>query len=149
MENSLPYTKIDVQNPLFEPIELDFMVMFRHGYNNGLYEHQLQEDLRKFLAPWAYEEGQEIGLGGKIYKSSILNFIEERPYVDFVTFFKMNQYDQYGNARLNVEEAIAVTPVSILTSVELHQITVLDSEDVLCADGIGFMIVEESFTTVK
>ncbi len=148
-KHKAPWVSIEVENPVFEAIELDFMVKFRPGYHNGLHEQELQNELRKYLAPWAFDEGHEIGIGGNIYKSSILNFIEELPYVDFVTFFKMNQYDQEGNARMNVEEAFALTPISVLTTVAAHDITVIDNDEDVCEDGIGHMIVEESFTTIK
>jgi hypothetical protein len=48
------------------------------------------------------------------------HFIEERPYVDFITCVKMNQYIDRGGAGAktltNVEEVLASTARSILVS---------------------------------
>ena len=144
-----PQTRIEVRNPVFETIQAQFLVKFREGYNNGYYEQRLQNELRQFLSPWAYTEGTDINLGGRIYKSSLLNFVEERPYVDYATFFKMDHTDMEGNVRVNVEEAEAISPISVLTSAAMHDIIVLDDEAALCADGIGNMIIETSFITIK
>ncbi|NOQ74240.1 MAG: hypothetical protein GQ574_19685 [Crocinitomix sp.] len=144
-----PHVQIEVRNPIFETIQTQFLVKFKAGFNNGFYENQLQAELKAFLSPWAYSEGKEINLGGRIYKSSLLNFAEERPYVDYVTFFKMSHMDADGNVRINVEEAEAISPISILTSASSHKITVIDDEAAMCADGIGHMIIEETFITIK
>ena len=144
-----PQTRIEVRNPVFETLQARFLVKFREGYSNGYYEQQLQDELKKFLSPWAYSEGKNMNLGGRIYKSSLLNFVEERPYVDYATFFKMDHIDTKGNIRVNVEEAEAMSPISVLTSAATHDITVLDNEAALCADGIGHMTIETNFITIK
>jgi len=143
------HTHIEVRNPVFETIQVQFLVKFREGYNNGYYEQQLQKDLQQFLSPWAYTEGKDIVLGGRVYKSSVLNFAEERPYVDYVTFFKMDHTDAEGNIRVNVEEAEAISPVAVLTSAPQHYITAFNDDATLCADGIGNMIIETNFITIK
>ncbi|MEM9685722.1 MAG: baseplate J/gp47 family protein [Bacteroidota bacterium] len=144
-----PQNRIEVRNPVFETIQLRFLVKFREGFNKGYYEDQLQEELRRFLSPWAYSESEDINMGGKIYKSSLLNFVEERPYVDYATYFRMDQTDVEGNIRINVEEAEPISPIALLTSAEKHDITVSDNDAELCADGIGHMIIETNFITIK
>ena len=52
-------------------------------------------------------------------------------------------------SRATVEEAIATTPISIPVSAQEHDITVVQDESTLCADGIGHMIVEKTFITIK
>ena len=47
-----------------------------------------------------------------MYRSAILNFVEEQEYVDYVVNFKL-----FHNDRDNVQEAIATTARSVLTSV--------------------------------
>lgn len=84
-------------NPDYETLLVDCSVSFHHGFDPGFYTAQLQEDIRRFLSPWAYDEGQDIIFGGKIYKSEILAFIEGRPYVDFVINFRM--YHRFDGER--------------------------------------------------
>jgi len=82
-----------VVNPEYETLLVDCKVSFLPGFDPGFYANQLQDDIRRFLSPWAYEEGQDIIFGGKIYKSEILAFVEGRPYVDFVINFQL--YHRY------------------------------------------------------
>ena len=76
-------------NPEYETLLIDSKIAFLPGFDSGFYSVQLQEDIRRFLSPWAYEEGRDIIFGGKIYKSEIVAFIEGRPYVDYVVNFQL------------------------------------------------------------
>src|SRR6185295_12224414 len=87
-----PFVKLHVKNPQFEEIQLDFMVKFYEHFDESFYLQLLNTELEQFLCPWAFDNKTEISFGGKIYKSTLLNFVEERPYVDYVTCFKMNQF---------------------------------------------------------
>jgi hypothetical protein len=112
-------------NPQFEAVQFDFKVTFLPGYDETFYKNLLKDEIKRFLTPWAYDMKQEIDFGGKIEKSVVLNFVEERPYVDFVTCFKMNQYipkdnsssgELYDSPLKDIEEAVASTARSILVS---------------------------------
>lgn len=115
-----PFVKLHVKNPQFEEIQLDFKVKYHEGIDQAFYTQLLNVEIEKFLCPWAYEEGSEISFGGKIVKSALLNFVEERAYVDFVTCFKMNHIIREGTTVISrtpdVEEAAASTSRSILIS---------------------------------
>ncbi|HEY9114858.1 MAG TPA: baseplate J/gp47 family protein, partial [Bacteroidales bacterium] len=113
-------TKLKVINPLFEKIQVEFYVEFRSGFDRGFYEKQVVQDIIEFLSPWAFAEGKDIVFGGKMHRSVILNFLEERPYVDFVTDFKMNHILSDSNIKYDVEEAIATTARSVLVSFDSH-----------------------------
>jgi hypothetical protein len=135
-----PCVSLHVRNPIFEEIQVDFNVKFYPGYDNGFYGKLLGEEIRKFLAPWAYDT-QDIVFGGKIHKSRIINFVEERPYVDFVTCFNMSQIVPTGlnsapDIHKNIEEAVTTTSASILTSAATHKIHVLETEACECDDNI-------------
>ncbi|MFA6923673.1 MAG: baseplate J/gp47 family protein [Bacteroidales bacterium] len=91
LENYIsPFVNLEVQNPVYEKVKVHCKVKFMQGYDDGYYGTQLNEDIKKFLSPWAYKEGQDIVFGGKIYKSAILDFIEEREYVDYVLDFRLS-----------------------------------------------------------
>ena len=71
-----------------------------------------------FLSPWAYTADAEISFGGTVYKSVLINFIEERPYVDFITDVEMCHYDEHAVIiKPDNDEIIASTAKSILVSV--------------------------------
>ncbi len=90
------FVQVNVNNPVYEEILLDFKVSFMPGKDAGYYAGVLNDDIKMFLSPWAYEEGEDIPFGGKVYKSDLLEFVESRDYVDFVTGFDM--YHLYEGA---------------------------------------------------
>lgn len=129
------WVELDVRNPNFEEIRVNFNVRFHPGFDIGFYTLKLNEDIKRFLSPWAYDPGRDIAFGGKIYKSMILNFVEELEYVDYVTCFTM---DHIAGTELfaNVDEAATRTAASILVSAENHLVTALETDDCECSDNV-------------
>lgn len=118
------FVKLEVRNPVFEKIEVSLKVKFHplQEANRGFYETQLIEDIKRFLSPWAFEEGQDLVLGARVHRSVILNYIENRSYVDFVTDFQMNHWTSETDVLTNVEEAVATTSSSVIVSYSSHTI---------------------------
>jgi hypothetical protein len=111
-----PFVKLHVKNPQFEEIQLDFKVTFYEHMDPSFYTGLLNNEIEKFLCPWAFDDEVEVSFGGKIYKSELINFIEERPYVDFVTCVKMYQFINRTDPPVDVEVAVGSTARSILVS---------------------------------
>ncbi|MFN6570939.1 hypothetical protein [Dendronalium sp. ChiSLP03b] len=113
---SSPWVAIQVVNPAYEHIQVEFQVKFKSPYNAnfGYYRRQLEQAITYFLAPWTTDTRAEIQFGGKLYRSAIVNFIEKQDYIDYVVDFKMHQ-----NNQRDIQEAIASTARSVLTSVSL------------------------------
>lgn len=133
-----------VMNPTYEEIELDFKVRF-NKQDIGYYKNQLNNDLKEFLAPWAYDSESDLVFGGKIHKSVILNFVEELEYVDFVTCFQMRLINKDLGAKTgDLEIADATSSASILTSVKTHMITGLETDDCDCSDNEQYDITTAS-----
>ena len=88
-----PFSKLHVIHPLYERIRVDIHVAFKSGVDAGWYASVLNEDLRRFLSPWSYSQGEDIVFGARVYKSEILGFLESRDYIDYVTDF--NLYHSY------------------------------------------------------
>ena len=80
---------VRVKNAHYVQVKLRFAVRFLPGYNEGYFKQYLNDELNRFMSPWAFEEGAEIEIGGRIYANVIINFIEERPYVDYVAEVKL------------------------------------------------------------
>jgi hypothetical protein len=114
------FINLEVKNATFEGIEADFQVKYRKGYDQGFYDKQLVQDIIRFLSPWLYDEGADLQFGGKMHRSMVLDYVEERPYVDFVTDFKL--YHHRDDKRVEVEEAIPSTSSSVLVSHTTHAI---------------------------
>ncbi|NEQ45471.1 MAG: hypothetical protein F6K00_18790 [Leptolyngbya sp. SIOISBB] len=101
-----PFANIHVTHPTYERIRVDARVSFRQGLDAGYYAGVLNEDLRRFLSPWAYEDGEDIVFGGQIYRSEILAFIEGRDYVDYITDF--NLYHNHDGPAVDGISAMAI-----------------------------------------
>src|SRR5690606_12781170 len=85
-----PFVQLEVQNPKFEEIQVEFHIAFMPEIGDiQFYSNLLSQAIIEFLSPWAFDNSAEISFGGKIHKSSIINFVEEQAHVDYVTDFKM------------------------------------------------------------
>jgi hypothetical protein len=115
--------KIKVGNPHYQSVRLDFKVRFHNGYPFNHYRQELEQALIRALTPWAYDKSREIEFGGRIYRSVLLDFVEELPYVDFVSDFSMGLAGSGGVALHDVAEISADTPDTILVSNFTHVIT--------------------------
>src|SRR6185436_1015793 len=84
-----PFATVHVVHPVYERLLIDARVAFRAGLDPGFHAARLDRELQRFLSPWAFEEGEDIVFGARIYRSEVLAFIEGRDYVDFVTDFNL------------------------------------------------------------
>ncbi|GAB3899940.1 hypothetical protein GCM10028803_21950 [Larkinella knui] len=112
------HTRLDVKNAVYEQVKFTFNVKFFDDplIDPDVYRKKLDQSLRQFLAPWAYDVGRDIEFGGKITKSVVLNFVEEQPYVDYLSCFRMDHYVENVLYQPDVEDAEATTARSVLTS---------------------------------
>ncbi|HET6992293.1 MAG TPA: baseplate J/gp47 family protein, partial [Bacteroidia bacterium] len=122
------FANITVINPDYELIQAKCNVTYLPEFekDKGYYDNVLIEDIKKFLSPWAFDEGFDIVFGGKIHSSYIINFIEERPYVDFLTDFEMTKFKANDNGDYTIsetaEELSASFAKTILVSADTHLI---------------------------
>ena len=117
-----PQVAVRVRNPAYQAIRLDFKVRFRAGYPFDYTRRQLHEAIVQALSPWAFTAGRPLDFGGRIYRSVLLDFIEELPYVEFVTDFQCGLAGS-GDLLLNdVAEIVAERPDTILVSAARHVI---------------------------
>ena len=84
-----PFVRVHAKNPKFEEIKVSFNVKFYSGIDKGFHLNKLNDDIIRFLTPWAYDSAFEILFGNKIYASEIIDFIEGLDYVDYITCFRM------------------------------------------------------------
>ncbi|MGL4597795.1 MAG: hypothetical protein ACRCYO_09710, partial [Bacteroidia bacterium] len=127
ISRSSMFANIQVINPNYEEILVECKVQFGKEYqsDSGYYRNLLVEDLKRFLSPWAYDDGFDVVFGGKIHMSYILNFIEERQYVDYVTDFLLfrNVEENGDKKKVGPFETISASNArSILVSSDTHDI---------------------------
>ena len=115
------FVTLHVNNPQFEEVRVTMKVRFLDGFDETYSTNLLQESITRFLSPWAFSENGNPTFGGRIYKSVIIDFVEEQPYIDYVTDVQL--FHDIGGIKgtadnLFVEGSIAV---SILVSVPANQ----------------------------
>ncbi len=110
------FSNVIVTNPVYETLLVDSKVIFMAGFDPGYHSLELEKEIKKFLSPWAYEEGEDIVFDGKISASEILAFIEGRIYVDHVTDFELYHRHQgkpgggIGEMQIGIDFIIGITP---------------------------------------
>ena len=121
-----PFAKVKVVNPRYEKINFCLSVILNKGFDKTYYKEKLAQDLREFLAPWAVGFFEKLRFGQCVNKSDVVQFIETRDYVDYITSMQL-QDDFYGAETTEaLLEICPHTPRSILLA---GQIQVCIEED--------------------
>ena len=83
------FAKVQVINPVYQPISFKGNIRLRAGRDANFYQKKLNSEVLAYLSPWINSGAQNIVFGGTLMMSSVLQFIENREYVDYVTDFTM------------------------------------------------------------
>ena len=125
------FVKLHVKNPTFEGVRVNFRVKFYDGFDETFYIVRLQESITRFLSPWAYGGGEGPAFGGKIAKSVLINFVEEQPYVDYITDFQLFHDISDLSGTDDKQEVEGSKAISVLVSVpaKFHSIRAINLTD--------------------
>ena len=155
-----PFVQVVAKNPRYQCIQYRVAVRFRAGVEQGHYLQLLNEELVRFLSPWAYEDQSDIAFGSSIHSSTVIHFIETRPYVDYVANLKLiEQVPRLDTVRSTVNISYQVnstnlaqvnTADAILVSAPEHFIDLITTSDYAAEEfeGVGYMIVGTDFQLV-
>lgn len=113
---SSPFARIRVFNPRYEGVRVKIKVVLHKGFDQNYYEAQLQQAIIHFLAPWHLGDSEKLRFGQPIYRSDLLKYVEQLPYVNYVVELKM-AHEQDENTWSTVVEPC--TARSILTAGEV------------------------------
>ena len=151
---SAPFIRFNVINPVYEDMKVSITVRFKPGYERGLYLHTLQQDLRNFLSPWLLDPSKGIQLGGTMPTSHVIDFINNRPYIEGIGNFSILKYvGKMPNLKLDrvteYDSCLCATyPWSVIVSAKRHSISAVDSFDdraKLHNGSLGDMAIGEDF----
>lgn len=124
--------KLHVINPSYIKVRMTLQVAFVEGTDINFYIEELNKALQTFFAPWSQRDSAESSsvsplmspqFGGRIYKSVVLDFIEEQPYVDYITHVAMQASFDGINWENDANEVKPNSPDQIITSALKHSIT--------------------------
>lgn len=110
-----------VKNPGYQKIKVSFTVKFKAGYEFNYYSERLNASLVDLLSPWVSNTSKDISFGARIYKSVLIDFVEEIDYVDYLRDFQLYSDEVEGLA--DKSDVVALAPDAILVSNNRHIIT--------------------------
>lgn len=124
-----PHARINVKPPKLEKVKIQFKVKFYHqdGMDTRLYIAELINTINIYLSPWAYDTA-EVNFANEIEFSSIIQLIDNQPYVDYITDFKVTQYilnennEIVGGAIQNLNKIMPQTDFTLFIPNESHQV---------------------------
>ena len=103
---SSPFAEITVRNPVYEYIWFKAKIMLNTP-EVGVTLKRLHQDLLAFVCPWFYGDPQQAMDRRPLKKSEILNFIQTRPYISFVTGFSVVQMKIDDEGRYQLKDSAA------------------------------------------
>lgn len=141
-----PGVFLHVVNPVFEEIQVKTKVKFHSWADKSFFARKLEDDLKAFLSPWAFETDFDWTFSESLHSSVVLHFVEKLDYVDYLTCFELyhlvkNPVSGALLSRTRVEAAKGSRGVSVLGSIGTlnsygdHLIEVLETDDCLCEDN--------------
>ena len=122
------FIDLEVKNADFEPVRVSANIKLHAGFDIGYHTNLLEEELTRYLTPWLYDDGFDLVLGGRLHRSVVLNFIEELPYVDYVTDFVFFHKATGSAAEQAVEFAQTSNSSATLVSARSHDLVILPTD---------------------
>lgn len=147
--------RLRVVNPHVVLLKVRCGIRFQPGVDEGLARQRINAALNRHLAPWAWAEGSDLMIGGRIHANSILHFIEQRDEVDYVAELRLfTATDGHWRPATDVDPADGQGPGAspgrpdgVLVPAAQHEFLVIGQADYRAEglDGIGHMKLELDF----
>ncbi len=121
--NELNTMHVDAQviNPNYKEAKVEAKVKFFEQYDETFYLKQLDEDIKKYISPWAFTEAKDIDFNVELNVNQLINYLEQLHYVDYIDEIKI-----LVNNVLQKQSLIEVDPKSILVSAKQHSVSITD-----------------------
>lgn len=91
-----PFAAVEVANPGFEQLQVRCAVKLNSLHQSGDGLQLLQQQLSDYLCPWT-NDGQSARFGWELRPQLLQSFIQQRPYIDYVTDFSVLHISEFGS----------------------------------------------------
>lgn len=115
------HVEAQVINPNYKEAKVEAKVKFFEQYDEAFYLKQLDEDIKKYISPWAFTDSKEIDFNVVLNVNQLVNYLEQLHYVDYIDEVKI-----LVNNVLQKQSLIEVDPKSILVSAKQHIVSITD-----------------------
>ena len=107
-----PFVRFRAMNPRYEKINFCLRIRLLKGKDANYYQEQVKRDISEFLAPWAVGDYYKLSFGQCVYRSDIIQFLETRDYMDFISELLMGRAGETPDGE--APKVCPATPRSIL-----------------------------------
>jgi hypothetical protein len=115
------HVNAQVINPNYKEAKVETKVKFFEQYDETFYIQQLDEDIKKYISPWAFTDSKDIDFNVELNVNQLINYLEQLYYVDYIDEIKI-----LVNNVLQKQSLIEVDPKSILVSAKQHDVSITD-----------------------
>lgn len=152
------FTTVTVNNPDYEEVLTDFKVKFMPDFDPVYYLSSLNEDIVRFISPWAFGDNTALHFDSEIYRSEIMYFIEKLPYVDYIADFKLfhlNRSDPYsreviGEMKIGKTFVVRKPPVPNIGGMKIGESFIIGEDwEVIAASQDSGILVSVPRHTIK
>lgn len=117
---SSPFLRFQVLNTRWDIISVDLEITVNPDIRDLLsYRDRLNRDIMRFFSPWAFDAGDAPAAARKIYAATLVDFIDELPYVHYIRKLKLLKNGLEVN-----DEIASSSAIHFLTSATGHTLTV-------------------------
>ncbi|WP_243465100.1 hypothetical protein [Photorhabdus temperata] len=100
---SSPWTTIEITNPIYVDIEVNYQVVFISGINPDYGHHQLQQELSQKYMPWGENIAIGVTPGNHIDYYQLLATIQQSPLIERVTDLTLEKFSPTGAVDKSIE----------------------------------------------
>ncbi len=108
-----------IMSPEYQEIKVEVSVKFYKEFDEHFYSKQLDEDIKKYISPWAFKASEEITFDVAMNRYHMIDYLEQLEYVDYIDGIKIFKDEIEQKKTL-----IQADPKSILVSAKKHQVTI-------------------------
>ncbi|WGF91815.1 baseplate J/gp47 family protein [Aequorivita marisscotiae] len=121
------FISAEIINPNYEEVEVTLSVKFNVGFDENFYTKQLEEDIKKYLSPWAYSETSVLNFGVVFHKNKLISFLENQSYIDYLAHVIVKHRTSETAVYTEKSNIIPSNPKAILVSAKKHFVTAMQS----------------------
>ena len=126
LENiSTSWVSYTMSNPLYQPVKVTASIKLNTGFAFGYYGSEIEKALQQYLAPWIGGNAGRFRFGGRVTNAQVVNFLENLPYVDYVSNLQLYHAADGKTFGSPVKDVVILHPAGVLTSAETHTLTAL------------------------
>lgn len=111
-----------VINPQYKEVAIKVEVKFFEEYDDAFYSKQLDEDIKKYISPWAFADSETVSFNSKLNINLLINYLEQLYYVDYIDELKV-----FVDDVLQTQYIIETDPKSILVSAKQHNVAIAET----------------------